>query len=84
MLAKSRMNESIPTAKTYLWFALKWILIGVVVFWSCFVLFKSDHQAAGGLTILLAVFFCARDARRIGVRAKRGVRRGYVPRNDSQ
>jgi hypothetical protein len=73
------MSEGIPTGKTYLWFALKWNMIAVLVLLLCFILFKSDYAIAGFCLVMFSIFFFIRDSMRVGRRARKGLRRGYTP-----
>jgi hypothetical protein len=74
-----KFERRCPHWKTYLWFVLKWVAIAFAVSLLCFVLLKSGNEVAGFSAMLLAAFLFVRDCRRIGRRAKRGVRRTYNP-----
>jgi hypothetical protein len=71
------MTESVPTGKTYFWFAALWIPTLCVVALFCSVLFASDHPIAAAVVMVLTGFLFFRHSFAIGRRMRMGIRRLY-------
>jgi hypothetical protein len=65
--------SDIPTAKTYLGFALFWRTVIFVVYMLCLGLFAASYVATGALAVLLTGYGIFRYSRAIGRPAERGL-----------
>lgn len=66
-------TSNLPTGRTYLGFALAWIVLLFLVYLICVALFAAGRWEIGLLTILLAAFGFVGHSVRLGRRAKRGL-----------
>jgi hypothetical protein len=69
------MSKGIPTATTYLGFALLWHAVFFVAWIACTIFFGAGYFGAAMVVILLIVYGFFRHARSIGRRARQGIRR---------